>query len=269
MKKILVPTDFSDNATKAVNYAVQVAKAAKAELILIHALESSHPAQEKVDAEERLSIAARSIEESESVKVSTAVFADSSVNSILNSIASYQADLVVMGTMGNTGFNEKVFGSRTAGIIGKSPVPVVAVPLLSDWKVPKKILLAINKFNMPDKLLKPVIELASLFNASLQTTIFTDTDDDYVEDYGVHEENIASFRDQLKEKYPNLEIHAVHLAGEHFRQSLQNWIDKNDIDVLVMLTHHRTLIGSLFNSSMTKKMSYHTNIPLLAIPDNK
>lgn len=269
MKKILVPTDFSDNATKAVNYAVQIAKMAKAELILIHALESTNPKKEKSDAEEKLKIIAGSIKETEAVQVSTGVFADSSVNSILSAIVSYQADLVVMGTIGNTGFNEKVFGSRTAGIIGKSPVPVIAVPLLSEWKVPKKILLAINKFDIQDKLLKPVIELASLFNSSIQTTIFTDTDDDYVEDYGEHEEGIANFRDKLKDKYPNLEIHAVHLAGEHFRQSLQNWIDKNTIDVLVMLTHHRTLIGSLFNSSMTKKMSYHTNIPLLAIPDNK
>lgn len=269
MKKILVPTDFSDNATKALNYAVQIAKTAGAEVVLIHALESTNPEEEKKVAEEKLCNTAKSIRETEAVTISTGVFADSSVNSILNAITKYGADLVLMGTIGNTGFTEKVFGSRTAGIIGKSPVPVLAVPLLSEWKAPKKILLAVNKFNIPDKLLKPVIALASLFRASIQATIFTDTDDDYVEDYGEHEESIANFRDELIEKYPGLEIHAVHLAGEHFRQSLQKWIDKNGIDILVMLTHHRTLIGSLFNSSMTKKMSYHTNIPLLAIPDNK
>lgn len=268
MKKIIVPTDFSANADKALNFAVQVAKMNRGEIILIHALESSNPPDERKASEEKLRILSKTIGDTEQVKITTEIFADSSVNSILNAVAQLQADIVIMGTVGNTGFNERIFGSRTAELIGKCPVPVLVVPLLSEWKTPKKILLAINKFDIADNLIKPVVTLASMFNASIQATIFTDTDDDYVEDFDLHEEKIADFRDKLKEKYPNLEIHAVHLAGLHFRQSLQNWIDKNSIDVLVMLTHKRTLIGSLFNSSMTKKMTYHTNIPLLAIPDN-
>lgn len=268
MKKILVPTDFSENANKALNMAVQIAKPAKATIILVHALESADPVAEKNTAIEKLNLLGKSITETEALTINTEVIADSAVNSVLDATARHKPDLVVMGTMGDTGFSEKIFGSRTAALIGKSPVPVLAVPLLSEWKAPKKILLAINKFDIPDKLLNPVIALASLYNSSIQVTIFTDTDDDYVEDYDLHEEKIANFRDELKEKFPDLEIHAVHLAGQHFRQSLQNWIDNNKIDILVMLTHRRTLIGSLFNSSMTKKMSYHTNIPLLAIPEN-
>jgi nucleotide-binding universal stress UspA family protein len=173
-----------------------------------------------------------------------------------------------MGTNGSSGFKEVVYGSRTAAVIGRSPVPVLAVPLLAEWKLPRKILLAVNKFNVPDKLLNPVITLAKYFSSSIQVTVFTDMDDDYVEDFQKNEARVADFRDSLRERYPDTDIHAVHLAGRHFRESLQGWIDKENIDMLVMLTHRRTLIGSIFNSSMTKKMSYHTNIPLLAIPDN-
>jgi len=36
MKKILVPTDFSDYAGKALQYAVQVAKKMDAEIVLLH-----------------------------------------------------------------------------------------------------------------------------------------------------------------------------------------------------------------------------------------
>lgn len=38
MKKILVRTDFSNNATKAVDYAVAIAEKAGAEIILLNAL---------------------------------------------------------------------------------------------------------------------------------------------------------------------------------------------------------------------------------------
>jgi nucleotide-binding universal stress UspA family protein len=268
MKRLLVPTDFSPNATKALNYAVQLAKAAKADITLIHAIEANQQQEAKGAAKEKLKLLRKSIAETEAVSIYIEVVTDSSVNSILNSIDKFRPHLVVMGTMGNSGLKEKVYGSRTGLVIGKSPVPVMAIPLLSDWKAPVKILLAVNSFNIPDRILKPVITIATLFASSIQVTVFTDTDDDYVEDFAEHEKKIAVFRDSLKGKYPGAEIHAVHLAGRRFRESLQNWIDSNQVDLLVMLTHKRTLIGSIFNSSMTKKMSYHINIPLLAIPDN-
>ena len=37
VKTILVPTDFSPNATKALDFAVQIAKQASAKLVIIHA----------------------------------------------------------------------------------------------------------------------------------------------------------------------------------------------------------------------------------------
>lgn len=267
MKRILVPTDFSPNAEKALNFAVQIAKKAGAELFLVHAVEAYDEKDDMASAKEKLGLVSKSILDTESMEITTGIVSDSSVNGILDAIAEYRADLVVMGTMGNTGFNERIFGSRTAVVIGKSPVPVLAIPLLSEWKAPEKILVAVNRFEGTDELLKPVIGLASVFNAGIQLTIFTDADDDYVEDYKLHEKKISAFRDSLKDKYPNLVFNAVHLSGLHFRKSLQQWIDDNNVDWLVMLTHRRTLIGSVFNSSMTKKMSYHTNIPLLAIPE--
>jgi len=38
------------------------------------------------------------------------------------------------------------------------------------------------------------------------------------------------------------------------------------IDILAMLTHKRSFTSSIFNRSMTKQMSYHAKVPLLAIP---
>jgi len=251
------------------NVAVQIAKKANAGLYLLHAAEAYNEKDALTGAREKLELLSQSIRETEQIEVTAGIIADSSVNGILEAVREYRAELVVMGTIGNSGFNERIFGSRTATVIGKSPVPVLAVPLLSEWKEPQKIMIAVNQFRDAEELLQPVLKLAMLFNAGIQLTIFTDTDDDYVEDYILHEQGISQFRDTLKNKYPNLEIHAVHLAGLHFRKSLQTWIDQNQVDWLVMLTHHRNLIGSVFNSSMTKKMSYHTNIPLLAIPEKE
>ena len=40
MQKILVPTDFSDNAKKAIDYAVAVAEKANAEIVLLNVTKS-------------------------------------------------------------------------------------------------------------------------------------------------------------------------------------------------------------------------------------
>lgn len=267
MKRILVPTDFSPNADKALNYALQIAKRSVAEVILIHAVESYQSEDTIERAKARLEQVQNSIWESEKFRIRTDVFGDSTIPSILDAVKQYGIDLVVMGTVGSSGLREVLYGSRTAGLIGRCPVPVLAIPLLGEWKLPQKILLAVNEFHAEVRqAIQPVIRMADLFGASLQVTIFTDTNDDYVEDYLKHEDRIESFRDLLKAEYPKLEIHAVHLSGTIFRDNLQHWIDNNQIDIVAMLTHRRSILQSLFTSSMTRKMSYHTNIPLLAAP---
>lgn len=266
MKRILVPTDFSKNAEKALNYAVQLAKKNDGEIFLIHSIESKLTDEEAAKVPDKLNDRSTSIYESVRIKVNPIVYHGIPLVAIEDAVGKFKIDLVVMGTLGNAAFSQKVFGSKTASFIGRSTVPVLAIPLLSEWQVPKKILLAINRFDEDEKLILPVIELAQLFSASIQVSIFTDTDDDYVEDYTEHEVKIARFRDALKKKHKDIEIHAVHLAGHHFKENVKNWIATNNIDIMVMLTHKKNFLEAIFTRSMTKKMSYYIDIPLLAIP---
>ena len=266
MKKILVPTDFSPNEEKSLNYAVQLAKKTNGELLLIHSVKSDNYEEDIKNAEARLEIIGKTITESEGVKIDTKVYFGPTENSIRIATSENNIDMVIMGTLGNTAFVEKVFGSITASVIGKTIVPLLAIPLLSDWKTPKKILLAINEFKEKDKEIQPVVELARLFNASIQLAIFTDTDDDFVEDFAEHEAKISTFRDLLREKYKDIEIHAVHLASRKFKESLINWVDNKEIDMVAMLTHKKNIIEKIFSGSKTKKVSYYINVPLLAIP---
>ncbi len=267
MKRILVPTDFSPNAEKALNFAVQLCKKTGGEIVLVHAVESEMMEGDFIKVGEKMALKTKSFADNEKVSITTKVYQDLPVNAILHAIKEFNIDWVVMGTLGDTALSERILGSRTASVIGKSPVPVLAIPLISEWKAPKKILLAINRFDEKESQILPIIKMARLFSASIQVTIFTDTDDDFVEDYDEHELKIAAYRDILKEQYKDVEIHAVHLAGHHFMENVKNWIAVNNIDMMVMLTHKKNIIEKILEGgSMTKKMSYHITIPLLAIP---
>lgn len=279
MKKILVPTDFSPNADKALDFAVQIARQAKAEIILIHACDlidttfKDHLALKKehnqaiIDkAKENLSLLKKSIEDTEQLFVNIKLYKGTVTDTILQASEELHAGLIIMGTLGEAGLKEKIFGSKTAGIIGKTNVPVMAVPLLSEWVIPEKILMAVNDFEEQPDIINPVFELAGLFNATVHLAIFTDVDSAEAIDYLKDKRSITAYEEKLKTHYKNTGIKSVHLEGHRFQETIEEYILEQGIAIVAMVTHKRTFLESIFNRSMTKKMSYHIRIPLLAIP---
>lgn len=279
MKKILVPTDFSPNADKALDFAVQIAKQAKAEIILIHACEilnltfNDHIDLKKeynqtiIDkAMESLSLLKKSIEDTEQLTVKIHLFQGTVTDTILKVSEDQHADLVVMGTLGNAGLKEKLFGSKTAEIIGKTNVPVLVVGLLSEWDIPEKIALAVNEFEENPDTTRFIFELAGLFNATVHVVIITDEDADQESDYLMRKKIIMDYVEKLKLRYKSTVIKHTCLYNHKFEEPIEEFITQQGMDILAMVTHKRTFLESIFNRSMTKKMSYHTQIPLLAIP---
>jgi len=279
MKKILVPTDFSPNADKATDYAVQIAKLNEATVYLIHACDHMDPLyldgamthmeynQRIMDeAFEKLELRRRSIEETEQVLVNTQLYNGSVQDTILVAAEEHQADLVIMGTLGITGLKDKIFGSKTAALINHCPVPLLAIPLEYDWSKPACFLFAIKDVEEAIPLLGPAFELASFFNAEVQLTLFTDKNDTGALDYISDERVIVHAAEKLKEQHKDVVIRTEHLLGRNFEESITEYIEQNNIDLLVMITHKRSLLGQLFHHSMTRKMSNHTKVPVLAIP---
>ena len=279
MKNILVPTDFSLNANKALDFAVQIAGLAKAEIILIHAcdlidtpfkdnqtLYKEHNQAICDKANENLSILKKSIEDTEKLSVHIKLYKGNVTDTILQASEEHHVDLIIMGTLGETRLQEKIFGSITAGIIGKTNIPVMAVPLLSEWDTPKKILLMVNSSDEQPDMAGSVFELAELFNATVYVAIFTDVDSAEAIDYLKDKRGVDSYEEKLKIKYKNIDITSVHLDGHRFQETIEKYILEQRMDIVAMVTYKRTFLKSIFNRSMTKKMSYHTRIPLLAIP---
>ncbi|MBL7748148.1 MAG: universal stress protein [Chitinophagaceae bacterium] len=282
MKKILVPTDFSPNATRAIDYAVQIAKLNKGTIWLVNScehldtfsLEAGLPKAEynKVMADKayaELELIQKSIMDTELVEVKIQLYSGPIVDTIVVAAEELQAELVIMGNLGITGLRERIFGTNTAAVISNSKIPVLAIPLEYDWSMPRKFLLAINNFNEVSDIVHPVFDLAGVFRAEVKVVVFTDEDNAEATDFLQDEKGIQEAEEKLKIKYPNLIISAEHLSGRDFENSINNYIAENKIDLLAMTTHKRSFIGNLFNRSITRKMSYHAKVPLLSIPVNK
>lgn len=281
MKKIVVPTDFSTCADNAVDFAVQSAKLLPAEIILLHAIEvkgniytdymgvNKEFNQSLLDeVYSKLEQLKKSIEETEAVAVTTEVLRGTVKDAVLETTAANNADLIVMGTLGASGLKEKLWGSKTASIIGNSKVPVMVIPYEYEWKKPEKILVTTNQFEKEPGILDYVFELADLYMAQVQVAVFTDEDDDKAATFLEHTRKTPQYEQMLKKQYNEETLTATHLYGTEFEETLQKHVTENTIDIVVMITYQKGngLWERTFYPSKTKQMSYRTKVPLLAIP---
>ncbi len=279
MKKILVPTDFSPCASNAIDFAVQSAKYLPVEITLLHAFErkgsvytdymgviSEFKQTQLEEVQEKLSELKKGIEVAEGVVVKTIVSVAPFREAVLQATEELNIDLVVMGTVGAEGIEEKLWGSRAAAIIGKTNVPLIVIPLHYQWKKPEKLLLATNHFEKEPAILDFLFELSDLYMAQVHVAVMTDEDDDKANTFLEHGRKILHYEKLLKEQYKEETLTATHLYGNEFEETLHKHIEEYEFDILVMITYQRGFWDRIFHPSKTKRMSYHTNIPLLVIP---
>ena len=141
IKQILVPTDFSENAQHAVDYAIELAKSCSAKLHLLHTpviptyllMDLSYsPGPEAVtrilnDSQEALDKQAKGLEAA-GVEHFTAI-REGTVHEVIRDYAKeHDVDLVVVGTHGRTGVSKLMYGSVTERVIKTVHTPIVVVP---------------------------------------------------------------------------------------------------------------------------------------------
>lgn len=279
MKNILVPTDFSNNAFKALTYAGGLAIHCGATVHIVHAYtllenvvsglgglrESWNEARKKEKNAALLQSRQDILERFPGLKVEIHLFTGATEVVLFKFCEDYKIDLVVMGKQGTAGLESVFMGSVTANLIAKSGVPVLAIPEHYELKEPFSMVLATRGFERSKNLTDPVFELASLFDLSILVLVFADQDQ---VEAGILR-SAAQLEDYvawLKQHYPLASISGYLAEGDDFETSLRQYCEQNEVGILCMLTYHRGFWENLFNPSLTKKMAFHTKIPLLAVP---
>lgn len=279
MKHLLVPTDFSQTADVALVFALNLAEILPAKVTLLHSFEivenlyTDYLGMNREfnnfilhDAKERLEkIKEGALKDFKEVEIGIEVSKFSLSESIRTFSKENKVDMIIMGTLGNSGLREKLWGSHTSAVIGKTEIPVIAIPSNYQWKNPENILLASKNFEQDSKILDFLFELSYLLSCDVKTAYFSKVDEKAGE-FEKYKEKIKEYGDFLKKEYREDTITTAHLLGENFEDTLQKYITDNHIDILTMITYQNGFWKSLFNPSMSKQMSFHTDIPLLVIP---
>jgi len=268
MKKFFVPVDFSDAAENALKYAVELSKKFDATIELFHAILPRETMDNNIytvfvmsDYESvvksNLDDWAKTVIDFNDFgkeKITTKVAIGSINSCLLTEIENSKADLVIMGTTGASRLKALFMGSTTAGLIGKTKVPLLAVP--KDFKYQK-----LNKISYA---------LESPLKCNSQSMKLLDTINDVFEpkSYVVKIQKAVKTGDDLeKETYLPYDHDFYVIENDDVTNSLQLFAQSHKSNLLVMLGQHHQWFQKLFFQRFTKDMAYHTKIPLLVISD--
>ena len=278
MKTILVPTDFSKNAENAIDFAIAFAKKEDAKLILLHAYHYTYPISDfpveiiaeeisavQKNSEENLKKLCLDIMQNKKVRCERICKEGLATDVILEVSNKIHPDFIVMGTKGASGMKEVFFGSNTAIVIEKSQYPVIAVPDGTLFHGIKKITYATNYYESDMDAIKKLSEIAEPFKAVIN--VLHIADGEFIPEG--ENELLKQFVSRVSKKvdYNNFSFQVI--IGEDIEKELGNYLKNDSTDLFSMSTLHRTLWKKLFGKSITKRVAYHTHIPLLAFHHKK
>lgn len=279
MIKILVPTDFSKNALNALKYAVAFAKKEKAKIILVHAyhqslyvasLESIDYSNQIIDELEKFSNIkleqiCNKVIKAEKISCTFLSKYGLATDVIEETVKKEKINFVIMGTKGSTALENVIMGSITAKIIGKLTCPVIAVPEKAKFNSIKKITFATDYNNADISELKTLVNIAKPFKAQINLLHIAVGEYSLSEEHALLEKYVKKTTSKID--YNNLSFQL--LIGENVQKSLQEYISKKSTSILAISTKKRNIIEKLFGRSLTKKISYHSNIPIIAFHHKK
>lgn len=271
MVNILVPTDLSELSKIAVQYAIKIANKMDGNITLLHVINIIQPTratmrlrlksleQELLDiAKEDLEALVKDISKTAktNLPIKIKIVKGSSFNnSVKREAKRLRTGLIVMGTRGASGLKKYVMGSNTASVIEVSHVPVLAVPELGSFKNFRNVVYASDLTHL-EKELKTLIPYLEKFDSTVHLIHVTQSQ----KTVSIIERKIDSV--VQKTGYKNVVVRVI--VNKQVDEAIDHYVDVIKADLLTMFTHERSFYEKLFDRSMTRKMAFHSKVPLLA-----
>jgi nucleotide-binding universal stress UspA family protein len=276
MRKILIPTDFSENSINALKYALELFKYDFSEFFIMHAYQDDIYADKALMAKETMSEVTKIISGRSKLQLEDILkqIHDTSPNprhtyNIVSSnsmlideadkiVDGENIDIIVMGTRGKTNDRKLTFGSHTLQVLRYVQCPVLAIPENYKHIQPRRILFPTD-YMIPYKRreLKLLCEMASPYRAMIDMLYISKS-----EKLSLRQENNLNF---IKELLRKNKINFKTVNDKSKTNAIYTYIKENNIDMLVMVnTRHSFLENILFQSTIDK-ISLYIDIPFLAL----
>jgi len=274
MKSLLLATDFSNAATNAAHYAAKLSSYLSIEtLVIYHSYDNAATVvseipiaeeQESLKHEEcikELVLLEKSLKDILSPDTAIKLVTDN--HSLLLGIqqltTQYQSQLLIIGTTGKSYLENILSGSNALLLAQEVTLPLLLVPESADFRPLKKAVFATDLKRI-DKT-TPVNSLRyfiHILNLKLLVLNVSTNKDDLVADIIPEQYKLHDLLDDVHPEYHYIDHKD---AGD----AIINFSLENQADLIISIPKSHRFIENLFHRSTTKKLAFHSMLPLLLL----
>jgi nucleotide-binding universal stress UspA family protein len=273
MKKILIPTDFSECAKNAEKFALFLAEKIEAELVFLHVIHTPvdwsklTKEQEKFfpDAKENISQAKVNLNqlvkfaESKGIQSRYVLIFNNTNEKIHKYVEDEKIDMVVMGSHGIYGFKDHVLGTNTYSMLRNATVPVLVVKKLPETIKLEKLVFATNFREETGPTFRKVENLSEILQVPIKV-LYVNTPT-----YFLETNDILSIGESYLNEFASYQ-HEIHII-DSFKEErgIIQFAEKINADGIAVITYGKSDFKQYFSPSVTENLIGLTDLPIFSI----
>jgi nucleotide-binding universal stress UspA family protein len=277
LKKILVPTDFSDLSNTALRYAASMAKHSDAEIILLHVMQPyEHEAilNKIIDfkgtlqkaIQDKLNEVKANTPDLLGVNVRVKIVEGKVYETIEKIVKEEDLDLVVMGTHGAGGLGDLeryVLGTNAFRTVHVSGCPVITLKEVKDKIAYDNIVLPLDMTKETQQKVDTAIKIAKVLGSTMHVIAVTS----FVDEFRYNLTEIKGLIDEVADKVKEAGIKVVTkmLRNDDVADSVTEYADEVNADLVIIMTRQETKMNERVLGSSARKIITGSKVPVLSI----
>jgi len=277
MIRILIPTDFSDNARNAINYAQKLFKNERCTIYLVNTYTPiiyTYDVQMNIggylgdamdvirkNSEDKLDELKKKLS-NEMHTVETLSSFNTLTDEVQSLVSKHIIDVLIMGTKGATGAKEVLFGSNAIHIIKKAKCPVLAIPDGYFFEKPSDILFPTDyKVDYSESQLMILKKIAGLYNSKIRVLHVS---------YGrdLNEVEITN-KIKLGKLLIDFDDTYYNEKNQEITEAINEFQKEKYVQLLMMINNKHSFFENLLFKPVINQIGFHLNVPFLVIPSRK
>ena len=273
IKRILIPYDFSETAALSLEHAVFMAKLLKADIYLLHILESVSftsafgaafgNVDKKLESESntKLDEIGKQIHMNNGITVKSITEVGRIYRKIVDVAKRENIDIIIMGTHGVSGYKKFNVGTNTSKVVEEAACPVISVQTHSKKIGFKKIVLPIDNSPQSRQKVSYALAVARSYGSHICIAGLIDFS---------NEDNKRMFKlkvDQVEEwlLQHGVSVEKKFVEGDNLAKMTMQTAEELDADLIVIMTEQEPSITGFFLGTYATQVVNHSKIPVMAV----
>lgn len=276
MKSILLPTDFSKNSINAIEYAVNLFKDEPVEFFVLNIQKASTFVSDDLMSMTASTTIYQTLIDTAKKSINNLITTikakypnpkhefhpvvdyDNFIDGINQMCHAVSVDLIVMGTHGATGAERVLFGSNTVRVMQRCSTPVLAIPENYKYNGLKRVVFTSNyQTHYKPEELSILVDLAEKHDSNIDVLHLAE-EQQLSADQKTNKKHLDSLFKTINHEF-------IRLVEEDLYQSVQQFIQDNDVQLLAMMGRKHSFIERLFTTHNVELFGFKITIPFLVM----